>query len=99
VNVSAPAFRMEVVSRFTSLAVVETTLYTDDQGLEVHARPLRGDEQLSANYHACVAACQLVSQLGQVTVLVPYTMGIASLDDGQMELMIHRRMNTSDSQG
>jgi hypothetical protein len=35
----------------------------------------------------------------QLTVLVPYSMAIASLWDGTMELMLYRRLNTSDSQG
>jgi hypothetical protein len=93
------SMRTEVIARATTSSAAPSTLFTDDEGLEMHARPLRNDEMLSANYHACVSACHMTSSLGQVTVLVPHTMAIASLWDGAMELMLHRKMNTSDSQG
>jgi hypothetical protein len=69
-------------------------------GLEMHARPLRLDLQyVGGNYHACVAACIMNGTAASLAVLTRQSMGIASLVDGTLELMLHRRVNTSDSQG
>ncbi len=42
VNVSAPGFRTEALSRFITTSAYPSTLFTDDEGLEMHARCVDG---------------------------------------------------------
>lgn len=101
VTIAGPlSMRTELITRFVSTSEFPTTLFTDDEGLEMHSRVLRLDHQyVGGNYHACVACCIMNGTDASIAVLTRQSFGIASLYDGSLEVMLHRRVNTSDSQG
>lgn len=85
------------------------TLFSDSNGREflprhLNQRPtwdLEVFEPVAGNYYpASVAAFVVDSQRQmQLSVLADRSQGVASLRDGQMEVMIHRRLLADDNKG
>ena len=81
------------------------TMYNDDNGLLMKARKLDSELPIAASFHAVVQSAFLVdtedsySQRRQVAILVPHATGAASLSEGKLELVLQRRLNTTDNQG
>ena len=97
----------EIISRFRT-DLKSTVLETDSTGMESHRRgwDARG---IGANYHAVVQQASVVEATAgssvpgagtrQLALLTTHTMGAASLAEGALELMMMRRLNTTDNQG
>ncbi len=61
--------------------------------------PWLGDEPVSGNYYPVTTAASLNDTRLQLTVLPDRAQGCSSLDDGQLEFMVHRRLLADDGKG
>jgi hypothetical protein len=98
----------EIVSRFsTTIKNVGGELLTDSNGREMlqrrrNYRPtwdLNQTEPVAGNYYPCNAAAAIRDNNAQLTVLVDASQGVASIEDGQIEFMVHRRVFADDHRG
>ena len=55
--------------------------------------------QVAGNYFPCNAAAAIFDGAAQLTVLVDASHGVGSIRDGELELMVHRRLLYDDSRG
>jgi hypothetical protein len=103
-------FDQEVVTRFQSSIQNGDVFYSDNNGFELqqrvnlpNGRP--GDYDvgvnIAGNYYPAVSRAAIVD--GQVdqqfTVATQTTHGVASLANGQLEVMLHRKCSRDDSRG
>jgi hypothetical protein len=63
------------------------------------AGKLNQTEEVAGNYFPCNAAAAIRDEKAQLTVLVDASQGVGSLVDGQLELMVHRRLTHDDRRG
>ena len=98
-------FGKEIIMRLVT-NMTGTTFATDSNGLELVERrlnkrsfPFRVTEPVAGNYFPIVAAARLASADTQLTVGVDSTLGGASLEDGAVELMVHRDLLVDDGRG
>ncbi|OQR97299.1 lysosomal alpha-mannosidase [Achlya hypogyna] len=100
----------EVIVRFASDVASNKRWYTDSNGLEFVERvrdyratwnlTLHNDEErVTANYVPITTAAYLRSDAVQLTVLTDRAQGCASLADGQLDVMVHRRLLGDDHRG
>lgn len=96
----------ELVTTFSTDLATKGSWFIDESGLEMDERvfdPTMPGNTIGANYHAMVSSCYLRSALPsdqrQFTVLSRQSMGVISQVDGELEVMLHRRTNSTDSQG
>lgn len=97
--------RRELIVRYeTDLQTRGKRMFTDNSGMEMHARDYHDDLILPASYHSMVAAAYIREEplhprARQLTLLTRQTVGVMSGRAGQLEAMLHRRLNSSDHQG
>ncbi|XP_063226460.1 lysosomal alpha-mannosidase-like isoform X2 [Bacillus rossius redtenbacheri] len=99
----------EVISRFSIDLATNGTFYTDSNGRELlerrrDARPtwqLNMSEPVSANYYPVTSRILIrdPARNVEVAVLTDRAQGGSSLREGQMELMLHRRLLHDDAFG
>jgi hypothetical protein len=98
----------EVVSRFKTTLVTNKTFYTDSNGRELQERilnyratwPFTQSEPVAGNYYPVNALALLKGINGDAfAIAVDSSVGGASLEDGQIELMVHRRLMVDDGRG
>ncbi|OQR99199.1 lysosomal alpha-mannosidase [Achlya hypogyna] len=100
----------EVILRLDSTLATDKRWYSDSNGLEFvertrDARPtwnltLHNDaEHVAANYVPIASAVYLRDASAQLNVITDRPQGCASLRDGQLELMLHRRHVVDDHHG
>ncbi len=99
----------EVVSRFTTKLASEKEFYTDSNGRQILKRRIDSRESfhvnitdpISGNYYPINTQISIKDESTdkQLTILVDRAQGGASLRDGQLELMLHRRLVHDDDFG
>ena len=100
---------LEVITRFETNFENENTFYTDSNGRQTLERVrdfrnsynLSTEEKVSSNYYPIngwIFIRDLSNDL-QLTVLSDRPQGGSSLEEGSVELMIHRRLSRDDSYG
>eukprot|EP01041_Mallomonas_annulata_P000682 gene682-1305_t len=97
----------EVISRFESSVDSGNEFYTDSNGKEFlkrirDKRPTWDwdvSEPVAGNYYPITQGIYIKSATAQLTILTDRSQGAASLLSGQVELMIHRRLQTDDHRG
>jgi len=97
----------EVVSQFNTSIATAGGLITDSNGREMLVRQrnyrplwnLTQTEQVAGNYFPVNSAAAIRDSQSQLTLLVDSSHGVASVFDGSMEVMIHRRLIYDDSRG
>ncbi|KYQ93883.1 alpha-mannosidase [Tieghemostelium lacteum] len=99
----------EVISRFTTSLQTDQTWYSDSNGMEMQKRVINYRpswnltvvQPVSGNYVPVnnIAFIQDVNQQVQFTVLTDRSRGCASLDNGEIEFMLHRRTLYDDQRG
>jgi hypothetical protein len=97
----------EVISRFSSNLASAKTWYTDSNGREFLQRikdyrpswTYKPDQPVAGNYYPVNAAIYLKDSTRQITILNDRAQGGSSLNDGQLELMVHRRVLVDDRRG
>lgn len=98
---------MEVISRFSTGWATQGAWETDSnarewQRRERNSRPdynLTLTEPVAMNYYPVNTAIRIASPTAALTVVTDRTQGGASLADGDVELMLHRRLTHDDDKG
>jgi len=100
----------EVIIRYQSGIKSDSTFYTDSNGKEMVKRvynkrgpsypiPYNISEPVAGNYYPVNAMITLDDGKASMAVITDVSMGGASLKDGEIELMVHRRVMADDSRG
>ena len=96
----------EIVTRWTTSIASAGVVYTDANGRSMRRRgrnqrpyPLKVTEPESQNYYPVNAAVALSDPASRLTLLTDRSQGAASLADGQVEVMVHRRLVHDDGRG
>ncbi|XP_038601694.1 epididymis-specific alpha-mannosidase [Tachyglossus aculeatus] len=69
-------------------------LYTDNNGYQMQKRPFKAyvNNSVARNYYPMVQAAFIEDDEGRLTLLSERSHGISSQADGQVEVMLHRRL-------
>ncbi|CAH0474988.1 unnamed protein product [Peronospora belbahrii] len=102
----------EVIMRFDAGNSIASgsTLYTDSNGLEFVKRVRNhrdtwnltlhdNQEKVAANYFPITTGAYIKDEKRQLNLVTDRAQGAASLKDGQMEVMVHRRLLCDDNKG
>ena len=102
----------EVIMRYSSDLATDGTYYADANGREMVQRkynlrpegypdPYKISEPVAGNYYPVnsMIAVQDEAKGAQLAVITDVSQGGASLAEGQIELMVHRRLQQDDSRG
>lgn len=97
----------EIVSRWTSNIQSQGLFYTDSNGREIMERrrnyreyfTLNLTEPQAANYYPFSAVTAIKDQRAQLTVQADRAQGTTSLIDGQLEVLLMRRLLKDDGEG
>ncbi|XP_078147934.1 epididymis-specific alpha-mannosidase [Centroberyx gerrardi] len=84
----------EVVLRTSTTLKNNRTLYTDDNGYQMMKRTYRKftNNTLARNYFPMVRAAYIEDDLSRLVLLSDRAHGVSSQADGQLEVMLHRRL-------
>ncbi|XP_068611943.1 epididymis-specific alpha-mannosidase [Brachionichthys hirsutus] len=83
----------EVVLRTGTSLKNNRILYTDDNGYQMMKRTYRKyNNTLARNYFPMVRAAFIEDDLSRLVLVSDRAHGVASQDDGQLEVMLHRRL-------
>ncbi|CAI5465089.1 unnamed protein product [Closterium sp. Yama58-4] len=101
------AYAKEYITRFDSTIRSNSTFYTDSNGRDYMTRvrnyPYDATEPathpIAGNYYPLTCGAHIGDPSVQLSVLVDRALGASSLADGQLEVMLHRRLQTDDSKG
>ncbi|XXQ36900.1 Lysosomal alpha-mannosidase [Plasmodiophora brassicae] len=90
----------EYVTRFSTGLTTNGRFYTDSNGLEMQTR-VRNDASIAANYYPVntIAFIRDEEDAVQLSVVTDRSMGGTSLFEGDLELMLHRRLRCDDGRG
>ena len=97
----------EVIARFDTDIKSNQLFYTDANGREMQERKfnyrptwkLDNKEPVAGNYYPVNSRLYIKDADKQLTVLTDRSLGGASLKDGSMEIMLHRRLLVDDKRG
>ncbi|XP_058107981.1 alpha-mannosidase-like isoform X3 [Magnolia sinica] len=97
----------EVITRMTANMATDRTFYTDSNGRDFLKRvrdyrtdwPLEVTQPVAGNYYPISLGIYMLDGKSELSVLVDRAIGGASIQDGELELMLHRRMVQDDSRG
>lgn len=99
----------ELVMRYSTSIKSAGTFYTDSNGREMIKRqynargpsypPLNVTEPVAGNYYPVNSMIALDDGCAEMAVITDVSQGGASLNDGELELMVHRRVQDDDSRG
>jgi len=97
----------EVITRYTSQIRNQGKFYSDSNGREMIERirdfrstwKLNNTQPIASNYYPMNAAAFIRDGNAQLTVLNDRAQGVASIQDGALEVMVHRRTLRDDSRG
>ena len=99
----------EVVVKYSTGVASERTFYTDSNGREMIKRvrdargpsypPLVVSEPIAGNYYPVNAMIAVEDAKSKFVVLTDVTQGGSSMANGEVELMVHRRLQHDDSRG
>ncbi|KAJ3682593.1 hypothetical protein LUZ60_015166 [Juncus effusus] len=97
----------EVISRFITNMNTNKTFYTDSNGRDFLKRvrdyredwDLKVTQPIAGNYYPVNLGVHIVDEKYELSILVDRAIGASSIQDGQVELMFHRRMLVDDAKG
>ncbi|XP_006661627.2 alpha-mannosidase-like [Oryza brachyantha] len=97
----------EVVTRLTANMVTNSTFYTDSNGKDFIKRvrnhrddwDLQVTQPVAGNYYPVNLGIYVADGKYELSVLVDHAVGASSIQDGQIEIMLHRRILNDDSRG
>ena len=97
----------EIISRFDTDIKSNGLFYTDANGREMQERKrdfrptwkLNVTEPIAGNYYPVNSRMYIKDSTKQLTVLVDRSLGGASIQDGSVEIMPHRRLLVDDKRG
>jgi hypothetical protein len=89
----------EVITRFSTDIDTAGRWFTDN-GLEMIPRTRKDDKSPHKNYYPCPSTAFINDEDSvQLTILTANAMGVASLQDGEIEIMMHRHLQQDDGRG
>ncbi|CAI9110953.1 OLC1v1011064C1 [Oldenlandia corymbosa var. corymbosa] len=97
----------EVITRFVADMATNKTFYTDSNGRDFLKRvrdyrpdwPLQVTQPVAGNYYPINLGIYTTDNQSEFSVLVDRAAGGSSISDGQIELMLHRRILFDDGRG
>ena len=99
----------EIVTRYRANIMSNGAVYTDSNGRSMVERNRNArasydidgckDEPVSCNYYPVTTAAYIKDSAMQLTVMTDRAQGAASLTDGELEFMLHRRILVDDGRG
>ncbi|KAK7395993.1 hypothetical protein VNO78_16658 [Psophocarpus tetragonolobus] len=97
----------EIISQFKTTMKTNKTFYTDSNGRDFIKRirdfrtdwDLQVSQPIAGNYYPVNLGIYVQDSSMEFSVLVDRSVGGSSLEDGQMELMLHRRLLHDDARG
>ncbi|KAK9286007.1 hypothetical protein L1049_025210 [Liquidambar formosana] len=97
----------EVITRMTANMVTDKVFYTDSNGRDFLKRvrdyradwPLSVNQPVAGNYYPLNLGIVTMDKKSEFSVLVDRATGGASIEDGEVEIMLHRRTIHDDSRG
>ncbi|XP_073296505.1 alpha-mannosidase-like isoform X2 [Primulina huaijiensis] len=97
----------EVITRMTANMFTNKVFYTDSNGRDFLKRvrdyradwPLVVTQPIAGNYYPINLGIFMEDQKSEFSVLVDRAAGGSSINDGEIELMLHRRILNDDSRG
>ncbi|GAB4848626.1 hypothetical protein Ancab_003333 [Ancistrocladus abbreviatus] len=97
----------EVITQITTTMKTNKTFYTDSNGRDLirRIRDYRADwdlevnQPVAGNYYPINLGIYIADDSMELSVLVDRSVGGSSIADGQIELMLHRRLLHDDSRG
>ncbi|XP_009386958.2 alpha-mannosidase isoform X1 [Musa acuminata AAA Group] len=97
----------EVITRLTTNMVTNRTFYTDSNGRDFlkRVRDYREDwnlevtQPVAGNYYPLNLGIYMTDGKSELSVLVDRAVGGSSIQDGEIEIMLHRRLLFDDSRG
>ncbi|XP_028775256.1 alpha-mannosidase [Neltuma alba] len=97
----------EVITRITANMATNKEFYTDSNGRDFLKRvrdfredwPLQVTQPIAGNYYPLNLGIYIKDKKNEFSVLVDRATGGASIQDGEVELMLHRRMLFDDGRG
>ena len=105
----SPMMGKEVVLKVGTNLQSKGTFYTDSNGREMVRRqrfargpsypPLVDNEPVAENYYPVNSMISVDDGRNELAVVTDVSMGGSSMVDGQVELMVHRRVQKDDSRG
>ena len=100
----------EVIVKYQSALASNGTWYTDSNGKEMvqrkynlrgpsYPKPYRISEPIAGNYYPVNAMMTLDDGANELAILTDVSQGGASLADGELEFLVHRRLQDDDHRG
>ncbi|XP_026806272.1 lysosomal alpha-mannosidase-like [Rhopalosiphum maidis] len=97
----------EVITKYTTKIASNGTFYTDSNGRRWMKRKrnqrsswnLTLTEPVASNYYPITSSIAIRDAIHQATIITDRPQGGTSIEDGTLELMLHRRLLYDDSQG
>ncbi|XP_019447413.1 PREDICTED: alpha-mannosidase At3g26720-like isoform X2 [Lupinus angustifolius] len=97
----------EIITQFTTTMETNRTFYTDSNGRDFIKRirdfrtdwDLQVNQPIAGNYYPVNLGLYVQDSSTELSVLVDRSVGGSSLVDGQIELMLHRRLIHDDARG
>jgi len=89
----------ELIMRFSTDIKTDGHLFNDHSGLETHKRTYNSTLGIVGNYCPLVETGYIKDTKVQLTVYTRESHGMASLQNGQLEVMLHRSTSANDKQG
>ncbi|KAL8046895.1 hypothetical protein ABFX02_08G203600 [Erythranthe guttata] len=97
----------EVITRLTANMVTDEVFYTDSNARDFLKRvrdyradwPLTVTQPVAGNYYPINLGIYMEDKKSELSVLVDRATGGSSINDGEIELMLHRRIMNDDSRG
>ena len=97
----------EIITRFDTNIESQSTFYTDANGREMKKRvrnhrdtwTLKVTEPVAGNYYPVNSRIYIKDDQAQLTIMSDRSQGGSSIEDGQIEVMLHRRLLVDDFLG
>lgn len=91
----------EAIARFTALSFNnnDVHLYSDNNGLLMHKRTQQVNNFIPANYYPMVYQAYLSDGVKELLAITDRTIGVGTLQAGEVEFMLHRRCSQDDGRG
>lgn len=91
--------RKEIAVKYSSSIASDSTFYTDLNGFQMQQRRVRKDRPIQHNYYPMTSTLYIQDSKYRMSINSRQSMGVSSLQDGSVELILDRRVPTDDQRG
>ena len=89
----------EIISRFTTNIQAKDTFFTDLNGFQMQKRKTKKNRPIQHNYYPMTTTFFMQDEEKRLTINTKQPLGVASLFEGTVELMLDRRLSRDDGRG